>query len=156
MGFRLKIKGLDEALEALEDMQDALEDFGPVMDEAAELLEGEAQKALKEGKSPEGTSWAPLSKTTREAEGKRSRATLGGSSGKVAKSIASEAKPLGASVSTRGIGAIHQSGAPGNRAWGRGRAPIPARPFIPQDLSPELAEELGELLLDHVEEAWDE
>lgn len=84
--------------------------------------------------SPEGVDWTELRPATllwRRRKGYRASPKLD-ASGFLRRSITVDSGR--SSVIVRAVAPyadIHQFGNPRNRAWGKGKAPIPARPFMP-------------------------
>ena len=103
---------------------------------AAAVMEQRVRQTFRDEADPWGNPWpAHSSVTTRQRERRgNTRASLLIDTGKMYSTIRSGADATEAFVAIGGEGTfpeVHQSGNPANTAWGRGRAPIPARPMFP-------------------------
>lgn len=109
-------------------------------------------QAFQNETSPTGRPWAPLSSTTIRRHGRSGKKLQ--RTGRLKNSIRVKVEGNTLSVEARNpYAGTHQWGAPFNKAWGRGRAPIPARPFFPittlNDVTPEMAARIDALLAQH-------
>lgn len=133
----------EDALRVLNALSVALADRGKLFKEAGRNLAQRARQGFRSESDPMGQPWRPHSPVTR-----RERARKGSTgvaklfdSGRMFSSIRSDADESSATVSIGGEGmfaAVHQRGNLNNKAWGRGLAPIHARPMLPE--GPELPE----------------
>lgn len=153
----------DEITEALTRLSAALSDMKPAYEEIGQILTRSTKKRFGDGIAPDGSRWAPKSKTTLEKYGARSSnridvRPLFGPSGALSSQIFYEAGPdslqwgspmiyAGTQHFGAGQGAFGRSSRGGPIPWGT----IPARPFL--GLSPEDATNVTEALAEWLERA---
>ncbi|MBA8886159.1 hypothetical protein FHW12_000350 [Dokdonella fugitiva] len=103
---------------------------------ARDVLEQRVRQTFRDEADPWGSPWAPHSPVTTGLRARRgnTRVSLLIDTGKMFSTIRSGVEGNEAFVAIGGEGTfpeVHQRGNPDNKAWGRGRAPIPARPMFP-------------------------
>lgn len=131
-----------------------LKNFKKALELVGEEIEEVIDRAFAEKRSPSGNSWAPWSETTKRVSG--TRGSLLNRTGRLKSSIRVVVRNRDVSIEVVHVaGAVHQFGFPGNKAWGKGNAPIPARPFLPiktvNDLDPDMIQRINEILNEYFE-----
>ena len=123
---------LAEVAAALRDMRRMLIDTDPLMDEIGEIIVSQAQDSFENQEAPDGTPWEPSQRAL--AEGGQTLVD----SGQLLDSISSEVLPDEVVIGSNKVyAAIHQFGGEA----GRGHAvTLPARPFVPDEDSVDMAE----------------
>ena len=112
-------------------------DLTPVFEQLGQVVVTRADLSFRGQASPWGTAWAALSPVTlarrRQGPGEGPGAAILRDSGRLAGSIHAEpsADEVWVGTDETVYAATHQFGRPDNRLFGRARAPIPARPFLP-------------------------
>lgn len=156
----------DEAARAgLARLAGGMHDMSKPMGVIARTLEQLTRQSFRDEADPWGTPWAghsPVTLRMRRARGQASVQRLL-DSGAMYSTIRGEHSQTDASVSVGGTGGapapVHQFGNPSNRMFGRGLAPIPARPFLPirpagdADLPASWSDEVLNVLALHMQEA---
>lgn len=122
--------------------QNALEEITDEIEEAIEL-------AFTQKKSSDNKAWKDWSETTKKRWG--TDGSLLNRTGRLKKSIKVSKKEGEVSIEVRHPGAAtHQFGFPKNKAWGRGKAPIPKRPYLPiktiNNLTPAMLKRVEQIL----------
>jgi phage gpG-like protein len=133
--MKLEATGIEETQRALEEMRARLANLTPVMQVAVADTVALIDDSFDAQASPGGAPWAPLKQTTiarrRKGGGNASPKALI-DTGRLRQSITGQAGPTGFRFGTNVVYAgAQQLGNPSNRFFGRARAPIPARPFLP-------------------------
>ena len=126
----------------LEEFEEALQLIADEVDEAIDL-------AFTQKKSDKNVGWKPWSDTTKKVDG--TGGSLLNRTGRLKKSIKITVKNNEILIEARHPGAaVQQFGFPGNKAWGRGSAPVPARPYLPitstKELTPEMIKKIEDVL----------
>lgn len=95
--------------------------------------EQEVRQTYRDESSPWGSPWPQHSPVTLAARRRRGQSSVQKliDTGKLYASIERQSDSKSATVSAGEWAEVHQFGNPSNRAWGRGTAPIPARPSFP-------------------------
>lgn len=118
--FQREMKQITKKLAAF---QQALRLIGDEVDAAIE-------EAFQQKKSIDGTTWKPWAEATKKAHG--TFGSLLNRTGSLKRSIRVTVSSNEVIIEARHPGAgVHQFGFPGNKAWGRGSAPIPQRKYMP-------------------------
>lgn len=154
--FDLEDEEFVEAVNLLGEMLIRLSDMTPVMERTAERLEAMTKESIDGGTGPNGERWAPLAPATVEIYRKQGR-TPGKLMGSLGGTLRRETQPLQATLISehRAAGALLE-GTDKLRVFGKGRATLPARPFITGDLPADTATAIEEDALDYVLGGWDE
>jgi len=153
--MRIKIEVDDRKLRReIAKLQLKLKDFKEALNLIAEEINEAINEAFAAKKSIANVSWSPWSETTKRVHG--TRGSLLKRSGRLKRSIKVVKKNSSVSIEVRSpSAAVHQFGFPGNKAWGRGSAPIPARPYLPiatiNDLHPEMVDRIEDILAQYFE-----
>ncbi len=132
-------------------------DLSKPLRQSGRNLEQQARQGFRNESDPFGTPWAPHSPVTKQMRERRGRTGVSVLSdfGKLYGTIRSESDATSATLMIGGPGswaAVHQSGNPNNRMFGRARAPIPARPMFPEQ-SQGLPQPWLEAILDPIDRA---
>lgn len=122
-------------------------------------LEQQARQGFRNESDPFGTAWAPHRPVTLQLRERRGRTGVSVlfDTGKLFNTIRSESDATSVTLMIGGPGSwagVHQSGNPNNRMFGRARAPIPARPMLPEQ-SQGLPQAWLESLLDPIDRAFE-
>lgn len=133
--MKVEATGIDEAQRALEEMRARLANLTPVMQVAVADTVALIDDSFDSQSSPGGAPWAPLKATTiarrRKGGGSGSPRALV-DTGRLRQSITGQAGATGFRFGSNvAYAGAQQLGNPNNRFFGRARAPIPARPFMP-------------------------
>lgn len=127
----IRFRGGD-AHAALQDLQGRLRNLRPALEDVGEEIQDSILDAFRRQRSPYGAFWNRLSPVTlarRRGGGKGARKLL--DTGRLRNSFTVRATSRGVTVGTNVVYArTHQFGNPRNRMFGKGPAPIPARPFM--------------------------
>jgi phage virion morphogenesis protein len=138
-GVSVRVELDDAALRAaLARLAERVSDLEPVFAALGQVVVTRADLSFRDQASPWGEAWRGLSAVTlgrrRQGPGAGPAAAILRDSGRLAGSI--HARPSAAEVwvgtDETVYAATHQFGRPDNRMFGRARAPIPARPFLPR------------------------
>lgn len=129
--MRITARGVVEAEELLRDMADRAKDLSRVMRVAAEDTKTLIDDSFDRSTSPDGTPWQGLSEATIAISPRREGGKPLVDTARLRNSIYARASRRSMSFGTNvAYGAPHQFGA-GIRVFGRTRATLPARPFLP-------------------------
>lgn len=153
--MRVRVEVDDRRLQReMRKLKRKIQKFNEAMEEIAEEVEEAIQMAFAQKKSINNISWKPWSETTEKVHG--TRGSLLNRRGRLKRSIKVSKRDDVVTIEVRNpSAAVHQFGNPFNKAWGRGRAPIPARPYLPlrtlRDLHPEMVTRIEEILEEYFE-----
>lgn len=136
-------KGIRKLIEKVEDPTELWEAMGQeTLDQIDDSFNTQA--------SPFGRRWAPHALTTVRIHGSHRLLQL---SGRLRARIRASVDREGLTIEVKSpYAGVHQWGNPSNKVFGRGRGPIPARPFMPiteDEISTDLLQKFNTLILNH-------
>lgn len=138
----------------LRKLQKKLDKFNEALQLIADEIEEAIDIAFAQKKTIDNKGWKPWSETTEKVWG--TRGSLLNRTGRLKSSIKVVTKDGEIRIEVRNpAAAVHQYGNPSNKAWGRGRAPIPARPYLPikniNNLHPDMVQIIEGVLAEYFE-----